>query len=151
MQEPPVPGTIPAEEFRRIREVFEEALDRPAAERRGFVEDACAGNTVLVAEVERMLLADAAADRLLDGIAGPGAAPPATVTSTCSSCRATLAPSDRFAVNAGRRRARAPPTRGASALVPCSRTGFASLPVSGVAEWARSIAPTTSSSASRSP
>jgi hypothetical protein len=101
MQEPPVPGTISAEEFRRIREVFEAALDRPAAERRGFVEDACAGNTVLVAEVERMLLADAGADRLLDGIAGPGAAPPATVTSTCSSCRATLAPSDRFCRQCG--------------------------------------------------
>ena len=59
MHEPRHLGTVTPDDFRRIRELFEAALDRPAAERRPFVEQACGGNTLLVAEVNRMLDADA--------------------------------------------------------------------------------------------
>jgi hypothetical protein len=69
MRETPPRDTVTPDDFRRIREVFEAALDRPPGERLTFVERACAGNTLLVAEVERMLSADAGrANRLFDPV-----------------------------------------------------------------------------------
>ena len=67
MNEPRPIGAISAEEFRRLRDIFESALDRPAAERARLIEDACAGDAALVAEVERMLRADGERHRFLDG------------------------------------------------------------------------------------
>ena len=41
MSKPPSLGTLTPEDFRRIREVFESALERSPAERVPFVEQAC--------------------------------------------------------------------------------------------------------------
>jgi predicted unusual protein kinase regulating ubiquinone biosynthesis (AarF/ABC1/UbiB family) len=59
-------AAVSPEEFRRLRDVFESALDRPPDERAGFLERACGGDRTLIAEVERMLRADAEHHRLLD-------------------------------------------------------------------------------------
>ena len=67
MNEPRPIGAVSAEEFRRLRDIFESALDRPAAERARLIEDACAGDAALIAEVERMLRADGERHRFLDG------------------------------------------------------------------------------------
>ena len=72
MSKPPSHGTLTPEDFRRIREVFESALELSPAERVPFVEQACGGNTLLIAEVGRMLAADAADNTLLDGRAPAG-------------------------------------------------------------------------------
>src|SRR4051812_9060444 len=66
MNKPPSLGTIGPEDFRRIREVFESALEHSPADRADFVEHACGGNASLVAEVERMLAADSEGNSLLD-------------------------------------------------------------------------------------
>jgi serine/threonine-protein kinase len=100
MHETPGADTLTPDDFHRIREVFESALERPAHERRAFVEQACSGDTMLVAEVERMLAAEGGAHPLLDGrvhVPGPGRAS----QSHCSSCEATLEPSDRFCRGCG--------------------------------------------------
>src|SRR5215471_18137094 len=60
-------GLIQPEDYQRIREVFEAALNYPAADRVGFVEHACSGNARLISEVQRMLAADADTHSLLDG------------------------------------------------------------------------------------
>ena len=67
MNKPPSFGTITPDDFRRIREVFESALERSPAERVPFVEQACSGNALLIDEVGRMLAADAERNPLLDG------------------------------------------------------------------------------------
>ncbi len=66
MNKPPSVGTVTPEDFLRIREVFEAALGRSAAERVPFVEQACDGNVLLIDEVQRMLAADAERNSLLD-------------------------------------------------------------------------------------
>src|SRR5215831_12889126 len=60
-------GLIQPEIYQRIREVFEAALNYPAADRVGFVEQACSGDARLISEVQRMLAADAETHSLLDG------------------------------------------------------------------------------------
>ncbi len=55
------------EQFRRARGIFESAAGRPPAEQEGLIERACDGDAALAAEVERMLRADAAPHRWLDG------------------------------------------------------------------------------------
>jgi eukaryotic-like serine/threonine-protein kinase len=67
MEQPRTYGVITQNEFLRLRTVFESALARPPAERSRYVECACAGNAALIDEVERMLRADAAHHRFLDG------------------------------------------------------------------------------------
>ena len=59
--------SITPESFRRIREVFESALERLPEEREAFVASACGGNGLLIEEVQRMLAAEGRSDRLLDG------------------------------------------------------------------------------------
>ncbi len=66
--------TLTAENFRRIREVFESALDHPREERRAFIEKACHGDGALLQEVERMLAAESGSDKLLDRVAPVAAA-----------------------------------------------------------------------------
>ena len=73
MQRPPDKDTLAAEDFRRVREVFESALDRPREERPAYLEKACHGDPALLHEVERMLDAESGNDRLLDRM--PPAAP----------------------------------------------------------------------------
>jgi predicted Ser/Thr protein kinase len=94
MRETPPQGTLTQDDFRRIREVFESAVERSAKDRRAFVEQACGGNTMLVAEVNRMLDADAREDRLLNR--DDGARPTA-----CPSCHAALNADDRFCRQCG--------------------------------------------------
>jgi len=94
MRETPPQGTLTPDDFRRIREVFESAVERSAKDRRAFVEQACGGNTMLVAEVNRMLDADAREDRLLNR--DDGARPTA-----CPSCHAALNADDRFCRQCG--------------------------------------------------
>lgn len=60
-------GTIGPEDYQQVREVFEAALNHPAADRVGFVERACGGNARLISEVRRMLAADAETHPVLDG------------------------------------------------------------------------------------
>jgi serine/threonine-protein kinase len=97
MDEPLPLGTLTPDDFRRVRQIFEEALDRPAAERRAFLEHACNGNTMLAAEVERMLAADSRRHDLLDERAAPPREPYGSAApSVCSSCGAVVAATDRF-------------------------------------------------------
>ena len=53
--------------FRRARAIFESALDSPAADRRRLIEEACSGDTHLLAAVQAMLGADAEPHAVLDG------------------------------------------------------------------------------------
>ena len=46
------------ERFRRIRDLFDAALDREPAEQKAFLDEACAVDSELLAEVEQLLLAD---------------------------------------------------------------------------------------------
>jgi serine/threonine protein kinase len=66
MNEPRKSGAVSPDAFRRLRDIFESALERPPAERSRYVEGACAGDATLIAEVERMLRADAEPHRILD-------------------------------------------------------------------------------------
>src|SRR6266487_1280905 len=66
MNEPRMFGAVSPDEFRRLRDIFESALERPPAERSRYVERACAGDATLIGEVERMLRADAEPHRILD-------------------------------------------------------------------------------------
>ncbi len=57
---------IGADRWREIDQVFAEALDRPLAERKAFLDEACAGDPELRLAVERLLLADEASDTFLE-------------------------------------------------------------------------------------
>src|SRR5262245_22211230 len=86
-------NSMTPENFRRIREVFESALERPPEERQAFVENACAGDKLLIEEVQGMLAAEGQTDRLLDGqqvSASRGR------TNVCPSCKAEIGASHRF-------------------------------------------------------
>jgi hypothetical protein len=52
--------------FACVRGLFEAVLERPAPDRRGFVDGACGGDEALRREVERMLATSARADAVLD-------------------------------------------------------------------------------------
>jgi len=60
--------------WERVQQLLEDALERPAPERRGFVEAACAGDAAVRDEVLSLLDADAVDDlptRWLGALAGP--------------------------------------------------------------------------------
>jgi serine/threonine-protein kinase len=102
VDETPALGTVTPDDFRRIREVFELALQCSVGERRTFVEQACQGNTLLLAEVERMLAAEDDHHRLLDGRLGGAAEIPLTAQPTiCPSCRTRLQRASRFCPSCG--------------------------------------------------
>jgi eukaryotic-like serine/threonine-protein kinase len=54
-----------AEEWQRVKEVFEEALGRDAGSRAAFLDQACGGNIELRARVETLLAADESGDEFL--------------------------------------------------------------------------------------
>lgn len=54
------------ERHRRVEELFHAALARGAGERAAFLADACAGDSSMRAEVERLLDADASSDTFLE-------------------------------------------------------------------------------------
>lgn len=98
MNEPQSFGAVTPDEFRRIREVFESALEHSPADRVDFVERACGGNAVLIAEVERMLAADATRSPLLDA----GALPPTESTADRFTAGAVFATSFHIIAPLGR-------------------------------------------------
>jgi serine/threonine protein kinase len=55
------------ERWHEVDRLFEEALDRPPAERPGFLDAACAGDPALRRDVERLLAADAMVSGFLEG------------------------------------------------------------------------------------
>ena len=69
MKDPLYRETLTAEDFRRVRQVFEAVLDRPMEQQKAFLEGACAGDIALRREVERMLAAERGSDPILDAIA----------------------------------------------------------------------------------
>src|SRR5215471_13467453 len=73
MHEPSSFDNVTPAGFRQIREVFEAALELAPEARAPFIEKACSGNALLIAEVEQMLAADAEPSSLLDagGATGP--------------------------------------------------------------------------------
>ena len=96
--------TVTPDGFRRLREVFEAALERPVEERQAYVERACGGDLALRAEVERMLAAEhGGAPVLLDeGVGGrPWPVHVPTAAQTCSSCQSTLTLAQRFCGSCG--------------------------------------------------
>jgi Tol biopolymer transport system component/predicted Ser/Thr protein kinase len=61
--------------WQRVDELFHAALDRPASERRAFLEAACGGDASLYSEVQSLVQADSSADnRTYDQWAGHAAA-----------------------------------------------------------------------------
>ena len=54
-----------SERWHEVDGLFEEALDRPPAERQAFLEEVCAGDPVLRQELERLLAADQASSQFL--------------------------------------------------------------------------------------
>jgi serine/threonine-protein kinase len=74
-----VAGPAPSERFRRLKDLFAEALERPLAERAAFVEEACGADAALAAELRGLLEAHAHDDGFLEEIVAEGArdvAPP---------------------------------------------------------------------------
>ncbi len=64
----PQPFGIPGpDNFRKIREVFESAIELAPAERALFIDQSCGGDPHLIAEVQRMVSGDAKGNTLLDG------------------------------------------------------------------------------------
>jgi serine/threonine-protein kinase len=66
MNEPHSFGILGPDEFRKIREVFESAIELTPAEREHFIDQSCGGDRRLIAEVQRMLSGDAEGNALLD-------------------------------------------------------------------------------------
>jgi serine/threonine-protein kinase len=67
MNQPQSIGILGPDEFRKIREVFESAIELAPAERARFIDQSCDGDLRLIAEVQRMLSGDAEGNALLDG------------------------------------------------------------------------------------
>jgi hypothetical protein len=86
----PHPESISSEAFRRIREVFESALEHPAEQRRAIVRRMCDGDPAMLAEVERMLAAEDQTDHLIDRFQGPPA------VGVCPACKSALSKAHRF-------------------------------------------------------
>lgn len=112
MSEPRTSGTLTPEEFKRARDIFESALARPVGERRAFAERACDGNTRLIAEIEQMLAGHQSPHALFDRAIPPESAftdwrrgdmagAGSRAASSCSTCVAPLAPTDRFCRSCG--------------------------------------------------
>ena len=57
------------DEWKRVQDLFHEALDRAASERDAFLDEACAGDDELRAQVQALLDADAGEARRLDDAA----------------------------------------------------------------------------------
>ena len=66
MNQPQSFGILGPDEFRKIREVFESAIELAPAERERFIDQSCGGDPRLIAEVQRMLSGDAEGNALLD-------------------------------------------------------------------------------------
>src|SRR5262245_51575943 len=63
---PPIGPTMPETRWRRMFEVFGDALERPAAEREAFLVAACGGDPELRREIDQLLAAHDAGPGVLD-------------------------------------------------------------------------------------
>ena len=72
MNQPQSVGILGPNEFRKIREVFESAIELAPGERERFIDQSCGGDRRLIAEVQRMLSGDAEGNAVLDGSAAEG-------------------------------------------------------------------------------
>jgi serine/threonine-protein kinase len=63
-------GAMDSERWHEVDRIFAAALERPASERPAFLDAACAGDPALRREVERLLAADQAGSRFLEGSPG---------------------------------------------------------------------------------
>src|SRR5882757_9933745 len=66
MNQPQSLGILGPDEFRKIREIFESAIELAPADRERFIDHSCGGDPHLIAEVQRMLAGDAEGYALLD-------------------------------------------------------------------------------------
>jgi uncharacterized OB-fold protein len=98
MHEPRPFGAVTPDQFRRIREIFESALDQPIADRHAWLEAVCGSDTALLRQVERMLVADDKRHHLLDRSAD---ATHEAVSVVCPSCGATVIAAQRFCPSCG--------------------------------------------------
>jgi serine/threonine-protein kinase len=98
MHEPQPIGPLTPDQFRRIREIFESALEQPIADRHAWLEAVCGGATALRQQVERMLVADHERHHLLDQSADATFEP---ASLACPSCGATVVASQRFCPSCG--------------------------------------------------
>jgi serine/threonine-protein kinase len=62
---------MPAEFDQRVRELFDQALDRPDSERLPFLSNVCGGDETLLQAVERLLAARSAADSFMNSAVQP--------------------------------------------------------------------------------
>jgi serine/threonine-protein kinase len=69
MNQPRSVGILGPEEFRKVREIFESAIELAPAARARFIEQSCDGDLRLIAEVQRTVAGDAEGNALLDGYA----------------------------------------------------------------------------------
>lgn len=65
---------ITPERWRRIRTIFEAAVDRPAEEREAYLDEACAGDTELLRQVGSLIVAGSGADEALGDAVADAAA-----------------------------------------------------------------------------
>ena len=93
MHEPQSIGSLTPDQFRRIREIFESALEQPIVNRHAWLEAACRSDTALLQQVERMLAADEEGHHLLDRSAD---ATYKAASLVCPACGATVMASQRF-------------------------------------------------------
>jgi predicted Ser/Thr protein kinase len=98
MHEPQPIGPLTPDQFRRIREIFESALDQPIADRHAWLEAVCGGDTALLQQVERMLVADDERHHLLDRNAD---ATYEAASLACPACGAVVTASQRFCPSCG--------------------------------------------------
>jgi serine/threonine-protein kinase len=98
MHEPQRLGPVTPDRFRRIREIFESALDQPIADRHAWLEAVCGGDTALLQQVERMLVADDERHHLLDRSAD---ATYEAASLACPACGAVVTASQRFCPSCG--------------------------------------------------
>jgi predicted Ser/Thr protein kinase len=98
MHEPQPIGPLTPDQFRRIREIFETALEQPTADRHAWLVARCGSDTALLQQVERMLVADDERHHLLDRSADAtyGAA-----SLACPACGAMVIASQRFCPSCG--------------------------------------------------
>ena len=94
----PLPGVMTPEQFRRVRALFEAALDLPVTERAAWLEGACGGDVMLVRHVERMLAASSQRHSLLDLSADDTHEADSRV---CIGCGATITRSHAFCPSCG--------------------------------------------------
>src|SRR5688500_3285045 len=75
------PDPVTRSRFRRIRQVFESALQKTDSERARFIEEACGEDLLLLDEVRRMLAGHREGDSLMDRMTPVGPIQPGTLLS----------------------------------------------------------------------